>query len=502
LLISTLDDLARWDRIVGRELPSFRLIRVSGAAVVLPTIQSPQVLSGLTKWAASRRLTAVELPETRFARLGQARVAYQVAGEGPIDLLYVPAMATSVDCQWDSPVSASFLRRLASFSRLITFDRRGCGASDPVALERLPNWEEFADDACAVLDAIGSERAAIFGATDAGPTAILFAAAHPERAHAMILANTTARFLSDDDYPWGSSKDELDIVASSFADMWGTEALSQLANLDMGDDPAFHRWFAKLQRVSCSSLEAGAYMKLVEHTDVRYALASIRIPTLVLHRKELSWITFDQGRYLAEHIPNAKFSPIPGSSITIYAGPTDEMLEQIEEFLTGAPSTAGFDRALASVLFTDIVGSTERAASVGDRRWRDVLESHDALARSIIEQCRGRVIKTTGDGVLATFDGPGRAIRATLSLRDALRAVGIDIRSGLHTGEIELRDNDIGGVAVHVAARVMEKADVRELMVSAAVPMLVTGSGISFEDRGDHQLKGVPGTWRLFSVKD
>jgi len=441
-----------------------------------------------------------EVPRTRYAKLGNARIAYQVLGEGPLDLVYCPAVGDCTDARWDWPPYASVLRRLASFTRLITFDQRGMGASDPVSLEALSHWEEWAEDARAVLDDIGSERAAIVGYVDAGPTAMLFAATQPERTEALVLVNTTARFLTDVDYPWGLSQSDVDIAMAFVEENWGTEEFAAFGNPDSAGDPALVRWQAKLQRMSCSPAAAGAYMRWRQLTDVREALPLIRVPTLVIHRKDVGWITLDQGRYLADRIPGARLAVVPGADLNLYTN-ASEILDHIEEFLTNAPPSAEPDRALATVLFTDIVGSTEQAAALGDRRWRSQLESHDAVARALVGQHRGRLVKMTGDGMLATFDGPGRAIRCAFALRDALEPLGIAIRAGLHAGEVEFRDDDIAGIGVHIAARVLDQACRGELLASSAVPLLVAGSGIEFEDRGEHDLKGV-GTLRLYAVED
>ena len=439
-------------------------------------------------------------PDTRFVRLGRDRIAYQVVGEGAVDLLYVPTLTTSVDCQWDWPPIATFNRRLASFSRLIMFDQRGSGASDPVSLDALPSWEEWADDARAVLDAVGSEGAAIFGAGSAGPTAILFAATQPERTRALILANTGARFVSDDDYPYGLAPVAAETAVAVLTEAWGTEDAAGLIAPDVADDPAFRRWYARDQRTSCSLRQVEAYLRNLYATDVRAVLPSIGLPTLVLHRPDIAWLSADLGRYVADHIPQARFQAVPGTSIDPNLEPTEEILQHVEEFLTGVRSAGTADRALAAVLFTDIVASTERALTLGDRRWRDVLETHDGVARTLVDHHHGRLVKMTGDGVLATFDGPGRAIRCAFALRDALRPLGIEIRAGLHTGEVEFRGDDIGGIGVHIAARVLDKACGGELLASGAVPLLVAGSGIEFDDRGEHELKGV-GPMRLYAVE-
>jgi class 3 adenylate cyclase len=414
-----------------------------------------------------------EIPETRFTKVGETRIAYQVVGEGPPDLLWLSGLGEPLDARWDYPPCASFVRRLASFSRLIMFDRRGVGASDPVPLESLPSWEGWADDATAVLDAVGSTRTILLGSIQGGPTAIMFAATRPERTQALILAVTAARFLRADDYPWGQTPEEADSIADFLAEHWGTEDAAIVGFPNHADDPDFRHWLAKSCRLSCSAQEMVTYMRQDNPTDVRQILPSIQVPTLVLHRNDLS----------------------------IYTKPNAQILAHIEEFLTGDAPKVGTNRVPASVLFTDIVGSTERAAALGDQRWNSLLWSHDAVTQAVMDQHGGRLVRPTGDGVLATFDGPGRAIRCGFALRDALDPLGIAIRAGLHTGEVELRGDDIGGIGVHVAARVLEQAEPGELLASAAVPLLVAGSGIEFEDRGEHELKGVPGSWRLYAVE-
>jgi class 3 adenylate cyclase len=442
-----------------------------------------------------------EIPETRFTKVGDNRIAYQVIGQGPPDLLWLAGLGEPVDSRWDYPPCASFVRRLASFSRLIMFDRRGVGASDPVPLESLPGWEGWADDATAVLDAAGSQRAVILGAVQGGPTAIMFAATRPERTQALILAVTAARFLRSDDYPWGETQEEADLVADFLAEHWGAEDAATFGFPSHAEDPVFRRWVAKSCRMSCSAREMVTYMRQDLPTDVRQILPSIQVPTLVLHRHDPPFYKLDEGRYLAEHIPGARFEVVPGDDLSIFTKPNAQILTHIEEFVTGGATNVGTNRVLASVMFADIVASTERAAGLGDRRWNSLIASHDAVAQTVIDQHGGRLVKLTGDGVLATFDGPGRAIQCGFALRDALDTLGITIRVGLHTGEVELRGDDIGGIGVHVAARVLEQAEPGELLASAAVPLLVAGSGIEFEDRGEYELKGVPGDWRLYAVE-
>ncbi len=447
----------------------------------------------------SETVAVDDVPKTRYAKLGRARIAYQVLGDGPIDLLHCPSVGDCTDARWEWPPYASFLRRLATFTRLIMFDPRGMGASDPVSPEALSSWEEWSDDARAVLDAVGSERAAIHGEADAGPTAVLFAATQPERTGALVLANTTARFLTDVDYPWGLSQADVDTAIAFLEQNWGTEELAGFGSPDMAGDPAYVRWRAKQQRMACSPMVAGAYLRWRQLTDVREVLPSIGVPTLVIHRKDVGFITLDEGRYLADRIPGGRLVVVPGADLSIHTEQSSEILDHIENFLTGALPSAKPDRALAAVLFTDIVGSTEQATGLGDRQWRALLESHDAVTRALVSQHRGRLVKMTGDGVLATFDGPGRAIRCAFALRDTLEPLGIAIRAGLHAGEVEFRDDDIAGIGVHIAARVLDQAGGGELLASSAVPLLVAGSGVEFEDRGEHDLKGV-GSLRLYAV--
>jgi class 3 adenylate cyclase len=447
-------------------------------------------------------LAMAGVPGTRFAWIGEDRIAYQVLGDGPVDQVICHSVGDPIDLHWDWPPFADFLHSLASFSRLIMFDRRGSGSSDRASGEALSSWEAWAEDARAVLDEVGSERAVVHGGMDSGIAAILFAATHPDRTQGLILAGTTARFLRDTDYPWGPSQADSERGIELLEHMWGTEELAETGMPDAAHDPAYRRFFARQQRLSIDRRDAAAYYRGMQSTDVREVLPSLRVPTLVVYREDSKVIPQEQGRYLADHIPGARFVLVPGADGAFWSEPTAETVEHIEEFLLGLRGGAEPDRALAAILFTDIVGSTERAAAVGDRQWRNIIESHDVVVRTIVSQHQGRLIRTTGDGVLATFDGPGRAIRCATALRDALRPLGLEIRAGMHTGEIELTGTEIAGIGVHIAARVVDHAAPGQLLTSAAVPMLVAGSGIEFEDRGEHDLKGVPGTWRLFAVLD
>jgi class 3 adenylate cyclase/pimeloyl-ACP methyl ester carboxylesterase len=439
------------------------------------------------------------IPETRFAKIGDDRIAYQVFGEGPLDLVVMMGRSYAIDCLWEYAPLAEFLTRLASFSRVIVFDPRGSGASDALPIDGLASWEYWADDVTTVLDAVGSERVAWLASADTGALAILFAATRPERTRALALVNTSARYLVADDYPFGITEEEAEAILALAADVWGTEAMAAYWDPGFVSDHEYLRWQAKSQRAVWSPRAATTYVRWAMWTDVRPALPSIGVPTLVVHYKDAVLVPFAQGRYLGEHIPRASFVQLDGINMSIYGDAV--ALDEIERFLKGFVSPSDSDRALAVLLFTDIVNSTETAVALGDSGWRSVLDSHDVIARTVVQQYRGRLVKLTGDGVLATFDGPGRAIRCAFAMKDALQPLGLEIRAGVHAGEIELRGDDIAGIAVHIAERVQSLAPAGEVFVSETVPRLVAGSGIDFADNGEHELKGVPGTWRLHSAK-
>jgi class 3 adenylate cyclase/pimeloyl-ACP methyl ester carboxylesterase len=441
------------------------------------------------------RLSAMaDVPETRFTRVGQDRVAFQVFGRGTVDLVAIPSLTQTIDTMRESPAGARLLDRLGSFARVITFDRRGMGASDRVSEAAQSSWEEWAADAGAVMDAVGSARAAVMGLFESGPHAIFFAATHPDRVEALVLAMTGARFLIDTDYPWGVTAAELDAVTAVLEDVWGTEAMPAFPGATLEE----RRLLAKSARSACSPRDAATFLRRAQLADVRALLPSLRVPTLVLQSDRHQDLPVEMGRYLAEHIPGAEFVLVEGAESDLFE--VAVFSDHIERLLTGATTAPAPDRALAAVLFSDIVGSTQQAVAMGDRQWRDLLARHDQACATIIAEHRGRLIKRTGDGVVVIFDGPGRAIRCAFALRDALESIGIHIRAGLHAGEIELRAEDIAGIAVHIAARVVALAAAGEVVVSGAVPPLVAGSGIEFDDRGEHVLKGVPGTWKLFAV--
>jgi class 3 adenylate cyclase len=441
-----------------------------------------------------------ERPETLFTVLGDDRVAYQVFGDGDLDVLWVPGTADCIDLRWEWPPYAEFLRWLGARARVISFDRRGTGSSDPPSGENLPFHERWADEAGGVLDAVGSERAVLCGVADAGPAAILFAASHPSRAAGLVLINTQAGALAEPDYPAGRSREDMQRMQRFLVDTWGTPSFTEFVNPDLvKQDPLFSRWWTMNQRLCMPPSVAAERMGAMD-LDVRQALGLVRVPTLVLHREAWPMTPVEHGRYLAEHIAGARLAVVPGTDGWIFGEPASEALHEIETFIGMTSASIEPDRALAAILFTDIVGSTERASAIGDQAWRNLLATHDALARTLVEQHKGRIVKMTGDGMLATFGGPGRAIRCAVSLGEALRSLGLEIRAGLHTGEVEVMGDDIAGIGVHIAARVLEASPPGEVLVSPAVPMLVAGAGFQFDDRGEHELKGVQGTWRLFAV--
>jgi class 3 adenylate cyclase len=443
---------------------------------------------------------AVAMPETKYARSGDYSIAYQVIGEGPIDLVYVPGFVSHVEIVWEEPHAVRFIERLASFARLIIFDKRGTGLSDRVPTSELPTLEERMDDVRAVMDAVGSERAAVFGVSEGGPMSMLFAATYPERTSHLILCGTQAVFTETDDHDWLPPKEEASELGGLMLEDWGKGPLLHLFSPSLLDDERYTKWWARALRSAASPAGAEAIFQMVLDTDARNVLKTIRVPTLIIHRDNDILVPVLSGRYLAERIPGAKYVELSGEDHVPWVGDADAILDEVEEFVTGMRHEREPDRMLATVMFTDIVDSTSRAAGMGDRDWRDLLERHDAVMRRELERHRGREVKTMGDGFLATFDGPARGIRCALSATEAVRELGIDIRAGLHTGEVEVMGDDIGGIAVNIGARVGSAAGPGEVLVSRTVTDLVAGSGIEFVDRGVHALKGVPGDWQLYAV--
>jgi class 3 adenylate cyclase len=445
-----------------------------------------------------RRVT--ERPRTRYARSGSVSIAYQVVGDGPRDLVWVPGWVSHLEAGWDEPLQARFRRRLSSFSRLILFDKRGTGMSDRVADRDLPTLEERMDDVRAVMDAARSDRAVIVGPSEGGSMAVLFAATYPERTAALITFGAFASRIWSPEYPWAPTPEERQGFYDFIERNWGGEADTSTLAPSLAADAEFKRHLARYNRLSASPGSALALAKMNTQIDVRSVLPTIRVPTLVLHRTGDLDANIAEGRYIAERIAGAKFVELPGIDHLPWAGNQDDILDEIEEFLTGIRPAPQSDRMLATVLFTDIVGSTERAASLGDRAWREVLDRHHASVRSELAHFRGQEIATTGDGFLATFDGPARAVRCAVAIGERLRESGIEVRAGVHTGECERMGDNIGGLAVHIGSRVAGLAGPGEVLASSTVKDLVAGSGIVFEDRGAHPLKGIPGEWRVFKV--
>jgi class 3 adenylate cyclase len=443
-----------------------------------------------------------ESPTTRFVRNGDVHLAYQVVGDGPIDLLLIDTWVHHVDLVWDIPDFARLLRRLSSFSRLIQFDRRGTGLSDPVPVTALPDLETQVDDVIAVLDAAEAQRPAVLGVSDGNLVAMLFAATHPERCRALALYAPAAMQAIGPDHPIGYSFDFIEETVQVMTDglLQGGGGLEWLAPSRVGDD----RFAAQMARLQRSALRPGAighYYRQSMLSDIRPILPTIQAPTLVIHRTEDRIMPIALGREVANLIPGAKFVELPGADALPFSGDSDRIVEEVEEFLTGAHTGADFERVLATLVFTDIVDSTSVAARLGDRAWRDLLDQHNELLRREFARFRGREVTTTGDGFLATFDGPGKAVRCALSITEAATTLRLEVRAGVHTGEVDVRELDVGGLAVHIAARVAALAAPGEVLVSSTVKDLLVGSGIDFQARGRHALKGVPEMWRLFAAQ-
>jgi pimeloyl-ACP methyl ester carboxylesterase len=435
-------------------------------------------------------------PETRYARCGNLHVAYQVVGAGPPDLVFVPGVLSHLEHQWDEPLQAAFFRRLASFSRLIRFDKRGAGLSDRV--ERVPTIEERMDDVRAVMDAAGSERAAILGLSEGGPMGIVFAATYPDRTSKLILWNTFARMAWAPGTAEERRQQIVDATLRQFEEEWGTGSLVGLFVPSAAADRSFRDWWGRFERLSMSPGAAVEGMRVNFEIDVRDILPSVRVPTLVI-RNDGDILPRKASRYLADQIPDAHYVDLPGRDHFAWRE-EDGVTQEIQEFLTGERSAPETERTLATILLTDIVRSTDRAAELGDHRWRELLDRHDTLVERVLARFRGHLVDKSGDGVLATFDGPARAIRCATTITESVRQIGLEVRAGLHTGEVEIRGDRLAGIAVHIASRVSNLAGPSEVLVSSTVKDLVAGSGICFADRGSHVLRGVPGEWRLFAV--
>lgn len=439
-------------------------------------------------------------PETKYARSGDFHIAYQTVGQGPLDLVFVHGWISHIEHLWEEPGLARFLHGLASFSRLILLDKRGTGMSDPVPLNQLPTLEERMDDVRAVMDAARSTRAALLGTSEAGALNLLFAATFPERTGALILLNSYARLAWAPDYPWGIRPEDAERLLQAVEDGWGKGVAFEALVASQADNVAMRNWWARYQRLAASPGTAATLLRSALNTDARGVLSAIKVPTLVLHRAGDPFTGPEHGRRVAEAIRGARFVELSGVDHLFFAEDTERLLAEIREFLTGARSGGEPDRVLASVLFVDIVDSTTLASALGDWRWRDVLERYYGLVRDALLRFRGREVDTAGDGVFATFEGPARAIRCASTIAAAVGELGIAVRAGVHTGECEVVGGKVSGVAVHIGARVAAAAAPNEVLVSGTVKDLVAGSGIRFEDRGGHTLKGVPGEWRLFAV--
>lgn len=441
-----------------------------------------------------------DVPETRYAKSGDCHIAYQVVGQGPIDVVFIPGFVSHVEHAWDDPRIAHFFGRIASFARLILFDKRGTGMSDAVPLHQLPTLEQRMDDVRAVMDAAGSRRAALVGVSEGGPLNVLFAATYPERTAAVVIIASYARVAWAADHPFGTKPEVWRDLLGRMEQGWGKGVLLSAFAPSLARDAAARAWWARFQRQAASPGAAAAVMQMSYETDVRPILPTIRVPTLILHRTEDRLLPVEHGRYLARHIPAAQYVELPGTDHFFFTGDADAYLDRIEEFFTGERHAGESDRVLATVLFADIVGSTERAAQLGDARWHTLLDSFYGVARRQLERFRGREVDSAGDGFFATFDGPARAIRCGTAIGSGVRPLGLELRVGVHTGECEVMGAKVGGIAVHIGARVAARADPGEVLVSGTVKDLVAGSGIGFDDRGAHVLKGVPGEWHLYAA--
>ncbi|HXR61002.1 MAG TPA: adenylate/guanylate cyclase domain-containing protein [Solirubrobacterales bacterium] len=436
--------------------------------------------------------------ETRYADSDGVSIAYQVHEGGPLDLVFVPGFVSHVELYWDDPATARFLRRLTSFARVVIWDKREQGLSDRTG--RPPTLEDSMDDLKAVMEAAGCERPAILGVSEGGPMSMLFAATHPDRVSTLVLFGAFARILAAPDFAAGMPEDALERWGEMMKRDWGGAVGVDLWAPSVLGDAQFERWWARLLRFGSSPSGAISLMDLYREIDVRPVLPAIDVPTLILQRRGDRIARVGQGRYLAQAIPGAKYVEFEGEDHLPIAGDQDALLDEVEEFLVGSRRGSEPERALATVLFTDIVGSTEKAAGLGDRGWRQLIERHDAAVRRQLSLYRGREVKTMGDGFLATFDGPARAIRCAAALQGEVEGLGVELRAGIHTGEVELIGEDVGGMAVNIGARIGALAGPGEVLVSSTVRELVVGSGLEFADRGVRSLKGAPGEWRLFAV--
>lgn len=439
-------------------------------------------------------------PETRFTQNGDVSIAYQVTGDSPLDLVLVPGFVSHLEQAWEDPSYSRFLQHLASFSRLIVFDKRGTGLSDRVA--GIPTLEERMDDVRSVMDAVGSKRAALFGVSEGAAMSILFAATYPDRAVALTLYGGMARLAWAADYPIGSKREGFEMWLENWRKEWGGPVNIDEWAPSMASDERFRQWWAKYLRLSASPSSVIKVFQMNREIDVRDVLSAVRIPSLVLHRGGDRAVSVQHGRYLAEHIPGSRLVELTGEDHLWWVGDSNSIVNHIREFLTGKAEQIEPDRVLATLLITDIVDSTGLAAELGDSQWRDLLTTHNAVLQKEIARFRGRSVKSTGDGCLATFDGPARAIHCAFEISRSVQHLGLEIRAGVHTGEVELMGDDLGGIAVHIAARIASKARPNEIWASSTIRDLVAGSNLTFADKGEHLLKGVSQNWRLFAVAE
>jgi class 3 adenylate cyclase/pimeloyl-ACP methyl ester carboxylesterase len=441
-------------------------------------------------------------PETRYAKKDGVHIAYQVVGEADLDLLLVSAWFSHLEARWEIPGFAHYLRRLSSFSRLISFDKHGIGLSDPIPLDRLPPLEEWMDDVRAVLDAIGCDRAAVMGANEGSLMAAFFAATYPERVTALVLANATARPAWAADHPWGRPPDAVEALVGLIEQTWGKGDVMAALNPSIANDQNALEAWGRFMRLSASPAVAAAVTRMAFELDVREILPAISAPTLVVQRRGNPLIPPESGRDVARRIPGAKFVEVPGDDYGFAVGDVDVVIDEVEEFLTGTRHRPAGDRILTTILFTDIVDSTTRAVELGDERWRELLGAHEAFAEREVAKFGGVIADFAGDGLLARFDGPARAVRCAFALRHLLRNFSVEIRAGLHTGEVERRGDRVAGIGVHIASRILSLAGPGDVLVSRTVRDLVAGSGLQFIDRGTHALKGIPDELHILAASE
>lgn len=438
------------------------------------------------------------MPTTHYAKSGDVNIAYQVVGDGPLDLVYVPGFVSNIDVMWEDPVMAAFLDRLASFSRLILFDKRGTGLSDRVPVDQLPTIEERMDDVRAVMNAAESEKATLLGHSEGGNMCVVFSATYPRRTTALILSASYAKRVWSEDYPWAPTPKEREAEIEQTEHEWGQpDKLPDWMVPKRMNDPAFREWMARYLRLGATPAAAAHLLRMNTQIDTRAILSAVKVPTLCLYRTEDVDVNVEEGRWIASQIPGAVFVELPGDA-HLLASNDEDLLDEIERFVTGHITTPAHERMLATVLFTDIVNSTGLMSSIGDAAWKELLQRHHQMVRAELARWRGEEMDTTGDGFFATFDGPARAVNAAHSIVEAARPLGLEIRAGLHTGEVERVDDKAAGTAVHIGARVSSLAGPSEVLVSRTVKDLVAGSGLEFEDRGLHNLKGIPDQWHIY----